>query len=196
MNVSFLNRLFTVVGTGLAAITAVLFICLQAMAAEGIHSHGQGSMQILQVENQWQFTLSLPLDDALGFEHAPETEEQKSQLQQFVSLAKTFTRFIEVEGNCSLQTATVHLPWSSHSDDEFISTHEQGHDEEHHENEHGHNDLEAVYRIDCQDSIDAIKVSLSDISPSLVSINTQWSTEKGQGMQVITSNEHTLFLGR
>lgn len=199
MNVNFLRNLFTLTVRGLGVMTVTLLMSHLVHAANGVHRHGQGSLQILQAENQWQLTLSLPLDDAFGFEHAPETNEQKSQVHHFASQAKSFTTFIEVQGTCSLKDAVVNLPWSFHEDSEHASEHEYDHDHDKkmkHEEAHAHEDVEAVYQIDCKEAIKSISVNLPTISPSLVSIDAQWATDTGQGMQIITPNNNTLVLRR
>lgn len=192
----FLKNLFTLTVRGLGAMTVTLLMSHLVQAADGVHRHGQGSLQILQAENQWQLTLSLPLDDAFGFEHAPATDEQKSHIRHFVAQAESFDTFIKVQGNCSLQGATVNLPWPFHADGEPPRHSENAHNERMHEEAHAHEDVEAVYQIDCKEAIKSISVNLPTISPSLVSIDAQWATEKGQGMQIITPNDNTLFLRR
>ena len=199
MNINFLRNLFTLTVRGLGVMTVTLLMSHLVQAADGVHRHGQGSLQILQAENQWQLTLSLPLDDAFGFEHAPETDEQTSHIRHFVTQAKSFVTFIEVQGTCSLKDAVVNLPWSFHEDSEHASEHE--HDQDHdkkmkHEDVHTHEDVEAVYQIDCKEAIKSISVNLPTISPSLVSIDAQWATDTGQGMQIITPNNNTLVLRR
>ena len=199
MNVNFLRNLFTLTVRALGTMTVTLLMSHLVQAADGVHRHGQGSLQILQAENQWQFTLSLPLDDAFGFEHAPETDEQKSYIRHFVTQAKSFVTFIKVQGSCSLKDAVVNLPWSFHEDSEHASEHEHEHEHDRkimHEEAHAHEDVEAVYQIDCKEAIKSISVNLPTISPSLVSIDAQWATENGQGMQVITAEDNTLFLQR
>ncbi|WP_375276375.1 ZrgA family zinc uptake protein [Alteromonas australica] len=196
MSVSFLIRTFTLGVAGLVTIAGAMLMIGSAQAAENEHRHGQGSLQILQAENQWQLTLSLPLDDAFGFEHAPETDEQKSHIRHFVVQAESFDTFIKMQGNCSLQGATVNLPWPFYADGEPPRHSENAHNERMHEEVHAHKDVEAVYQIGCEEAIESITVNVPAISPSLVSIDAQWATEKGQGMQIITPNDNTLFLRR
>ena len=196
MSVSFLIRTFTLGVAGLVTIAGAMLMIGSAQAAENEHRHGQGSLQILQAENQWQITLSLPLDDAFGFEHAPETDEQKSHIRHFVAQAESFDTFIKVQGNCSLQGATVNLPWPFHADGEPPRHSENAHNERMHEEVHAHKNVETVYQIGCEEAIESITVNVPAISPSLVSIDAQWATEKRQGMQIITPNDNTLFLRR
>lgn len=203
MKVNFLKGLFTLRGVSFAATIGSFLVSQSALAVEGVHRHGQGNLQILQVENQWQLTLSLPLDDAFGFEHAPETEQQKAKIRHFVSLATSFDAFFEVRGICSLQDVTVNLPGPFHEDTSPSHKHDEhdqeAHDDVHerqHEDVHGHKDVETIYQINCEEAIKSISVNLPSISPSLVSIDAQWATENGQGMQVITAKGNTLFLQR
>ena len=56
MSVSFLIRTFTLGVAGLVTIAGAMLMIGSAQAAENEHRHGQGSLQILQAENQWQIT--------------------------------------------------------------------------------------------------------------------------------------------
>ena len=56
-----------------------------AMAHEpGAHVHGVATLQVTQDQDTLSIDLDSPLDNLLGFEHAPRTDKQKQAVQQMI----------------------------------------------------------------------------------------------------------------
>ncbi len=71
-------------GLALAALTPLL--ALGAFAAEpGAHVHGAAVLRIVADGAQHEVTLESPLDNLLGFEHAPNTERQRASVREMAA---------------------------------------------------------------------------------------------------------------
>lgn len=137
------------------------------------HIHGQGQLLISQDEKQWHVQLSLPVADALGFEHEPETEEQQSALNLLARRLEQNAEIVELNGQCALTKAEHSLakqPENKHHD-----TH--GHDEK-----QQHQDIEVEYQFNCKAAVTRVTLRLFDVMPSVTVIQTQWVSDGGQGL--------------
>ncbi|WP_395338479.1 ZrgA family zinc uptake protein [Ningiella sp. W23] len=184
----------------IASLSALsLLVCHSASAQK--HVHGEGQLLIAQQQQDWQFEFVLPAADMLGFEHAPETEQQKETLNLVVEKVEGVRDIIQLPESCQLTSM-------SHSLDDFkpgeqISTsnhshskeHEHAHDDEHkhgdshdHDHNHGehaHMDIIITYQFSCEVSPEQMEVTLLSWADTLSKLNTQWIINDGQGASVL-----------
>ncbi|MDO6559937.1 ZrgA family zinc uptake protein [Paraglaciecola chathamensis] len=176
----------------------IMMSCCFSAAAQ-VHQHGQGQLFASQEKQDWHVQFILPAADVIGFEHAPESAEQKKALQ---ALAKRLTMndsVVRLSGKCTLIEAT-HSLFAEHKDSqEHAAEHEHHekdqHEEKHHatddhENHEGHakhTDVEVEYHFSCASSSEKLSVTLFEWLPTLNRIQAQWITDAGQGTATLTS---------
>lgn len=173
--------------------SAAVLLCLApfsaAYALADKHVHGHGQLLVAQDENNWQLQFSIPAADLLGFEHAPENDEQMQQVHQIEKQISEYSNVFSVDGNCQLVSQEIDFPHhethgSQHED-------EQHPDGEHHDAHH-HEDVTLAYQLSCGDDISEMTVTLFRIAPSLSALEVQWVNDKGQGMTDATPQSATV----
>ena len=189
-----------------AASSAVL-LCLApfsaAYALADKHVRGQGQLLVAQDESNWQLQFSIPAADLLGFEHAPESDEQMQQVHQIEKQISEYSNVFSVDGNCQLVSQEVDFPdHDSPEHDVGHETHglqhedEQHHDGEHHDEDHHdahhHEDVTLAYQLSCSDDISEMTITLFRLAPSLSALEVQWVNDKGQGMADATPQSATV----
>ncbi len=97
---------------------AACLVALSALAASAhssdnnAHVHGAASLHLVQDGNQVLIELSSPLDNVLGFEHAPRSAAQKQTVQKMTELfdrpASLFT--LTAAAQCSAKPARLTSP--------------------------------------------------------------------------------------
>lgn len=164
------------------ALTSLL-MCLSFSAplhAE-VHSHGQGQVLIAQQNNQWVIELILPAADVLGFEHAPETQQQKNTIKQFKALTKSPENFVSLQPSCELVSKDLTLPSEKHDEH-----HGHGHENKHEKESHGDVQLSIEYR--CLSQLEGITFPILKAYQSLATLSVEWITDNGQGATKVTSS--------
>lgn len=197
---------------------------LPALAEEhrqhGAHEHGVGILNIAQEGTGLQIELDSPAVNIVGFEHAPNGEEEHEALDsELVRLRDGAALFIlPVEAGCRLVSVDVKTPLAGHEggeahsvdahDDEHQAAHHEkgehrdGHDhagkegehEEGHEHEAAHADIDAAWRFICEhpDMLDGISVRLFDVFPRTQRLQVQYITEKQQGAASLDASQPEL----
>ena len=110
------------------------------------HVHGQVEVNIAQDGQELLVEVTAPGADVVGFEHAPETAEQKKVFEQAIAqLNKPEELFSFNNASCTLKFKSVaNTLEGDHDDHEGHDHAEHGHDdhEGHDHAEHGHDDHE------------------------------------------------------
>jgi len=100
------------------------------------HIHGVVELNIAQDGNDLLLEITAPGSDIVGFEHAPQTQEQTQALQQATSTLKKATSLFQINSgaNCELTESYVSQSLSSENNDH------SGHDDHNHSShdEHDH----------------------------------------------------------
>lgn len=146
-----------------------------------LHAHGQGQVLIAQQNNQWVIELILPAADILGFEHAPETQQQKEIIKQFTEFTQSPEKFVNLQANCEHVGLNLVLPSNEHD-----KHHEHSHEHKHEKENHGNVELSLEYR--CHSQIKGITFPILKTYKSLASLSVEWITENGQGATNVTSS--------
>ncbi|CAH6823403.1 Zinc-binding protein [Vibrio chagasii] len=104
--------------------------------SHGAHVHGQVEVNIAQDGQELLVEVTAPGADVVGFEHAPETAEQKKVFEQAIAqLNKPDELFSFNNANCTLKFKSVSNTLESDHDEH------EGHDHEGHDHaEHDHDD--------------------------------------------------------
>ena len=161
-----------------ALLTIICFIC---GAQAQVHEHGRGQAFVAQDNNLLVIELILPAADVLGFEHVPETTQQKETFSRFRDTMRTPENFIKLPSQCMFVSVKLSLP-SDNSEEHY---HHSDHDHGDKKESHGNVELSFEYR--CQSTIESITFPILETYQSLSSLSVEWITESGQGAQNITS---------
>lgn len=195
----------------ISAVTA--FVSLNANGQA--HVHGEGQLLVAQDDNKWRFEFVLPAADVLGFEHKPETAEQKAKVASLIASVEGYQNVLSLPKGCSLvetehslsdiyERASSNEEHHDEHDDEHHEEHRDGHHDddehhkeqhkEHHEKEGSHSDVNFAYILECANSIESVSITLFDLAPSLSALDVQWITQSAQGMKEINaSNPRLVF---
>jgi hypothetical protein len=193
------NRLLKVV-SGLS-----LFAAVSVAAAP--HTHGEGTLQVLQAGSDWQLVLQLPAADVLGFEHEPETTAERRQFEKAESSLSHFKDIFGIDAKCSVVDTTMESPWQEATEHESVDHEtdhhdadehdEHGHHEEHEEHEeHGkedkhatHSDFRVAYLLTCESPISKVEVTGFGLWPSVSMLRATWITQTNQQAFIIKASE-------
>ncbi|MBL4830580.1 MAG: DUF2796 domain-containing protein [Aliivibrio sp.] len=134
------------------------------------HQHGVVTINIAQDDHDLLLEITAPGSDVVGFEHPPESELQKKQLETAVQLLKQADQVFTLpeSAECSIEHVAVTHTLVEHQDEEdndHLNDTHHNHDEHAEHAEHAeHGEFSIEYHFHCK-QIDKIK-----------SLDTQWFT--------------------
>lgn len=188
-----------------------LFAAVSVNAAP--HTHGEGTLQVLQAGSDWQLVLQLPAADVLGFEHKPESASERRQFAKAESTLSRFKDIFSIDARCSVVDTTMESPWQEATEHESLDHEtdhhdadkhdEHGHHEEHEEHEeHGHHDeheegdkhamhsdFRVAYLLTCASPISQVEVNGFKLWPSVSMLRATWITQTNQQAFIIKASE-------
>ena len=153
------------------------------------HVHGVVELGVVVEDATVAVSLTAPLSDVVGFEHAPKSEEQETLIEKAATMlaaADAMFGFPE-SAQCELSSLDIDGPG-------YVTKHvaEEGdHDEDHHDHDHedhdGHDDHEehaeviATYEWTCGDvsAVDSLDLLFTKGFANIDSINVQILTSAG-----------------
>lgn len=172
-----------------------------AFAQEAAHEHGVARLDVAVDGGTLELALEGPGDGFVGFEHAPESAEDRAafaraeaQLKQGAALFA-----LPAAAGCKLAAAEVAPPAAEAAahhdegrhDDEGVQ-HDEDRDEgaHHDDEEHAHADWRASWRFDCATpaALDAIEVKLIAAFPQTRELRVQATTAAGQTGATLTAD--------
>ncbi len=184
----------------------LFFVGLESLKASetrqhGAHVHGVGQLNVALDENDLMFELTSPAANFVGFEHAPENEQQSHEVHRAIELLKEGkTLFVFTKkAQCNLHEA--------HVDSDMVQSHHEEHEAHHQDPEHAHpgkdhdedsvhSDFVAVYHFECNnpDSLKSIDVQLFTHFPGLEELEVQLLTPKVQTAVELTPKKSQISL--
>lgn len=179
----------------------------------GSHEHGAATVQLVIEDDVLQLQIETPAMNILGFEHAPNTAEQRSIVEQATALLNNPDNVVSLPAaaQCKMTLASIESSLSDH-DDEHEHEHEHEHDkaDDHHDEEHhdhdedhhddhdgeehahhdeaGHSDYDLDYQFKCGNiqALQQVDVKLFSHFPLLKELEVQYivPVEAGFGQGV------------
>lgn len=146
--------------------------------SHGAHVHGEVAVSIAAVDNELMISWRSPAGDVVGFEHAPENDEQREEIErQLAWLATADWVSFDGRSQCSLADA-------------------QAQSEQLQADRSGHNDIYVDLHWRCNESLSLRQVSLdiTDRFPALTTIRYEWVTESQAGSGSVESSLGTIRL--
>lgn len=120
----------------LAVLSASLPVSTMAQTERDLdsHVHGAASLNVAIVESSVFIELNTPWNNLVGFEHAPQTDEQRASVETALAQLNDPAQVLSFDGGgCTIDEVMVE---SSMSGDEHGDEHHDDHGDEHHD-EHG-----------------------------------------------------------
>ena len=160
--------------------------------ADVAHEHGVARLYVVSEGGALTVEFVSPLDNLVGFEHAPRTDAQRTALRAAEARLRDATNLLlpSAEAQCVLQEVALESPWLQVAGDER----DKGHDEDHgpspsHDHEHAavpadaHAEMVALYHYECAapHKLERLHTRLFDAFPRLHEVRAQSATAKGQG---------------
>lgn len=176
----------------LSTITACSLASLPAFAAEK-HVHGEAELFIVVVEQQIMIEMESPADNIVGFEHAPQTQEQKDRVASSLKTLNEYQHLVELttKAGCTQTEASVESPFDTHKKHD---DHHHGHN--HHHDESGHSAFFIRYTLNCQNtgSIEQLEVTAFKHFKGFEKITVNWVNNNQQGSQRTTPSSPAVSL--
>jgi hypothetical protein len=179
----------------IARLLARLLACATALLApvltqaEPAHEHGALTLALAVEGAGFTLDLESPLDNLIGFEHAPRSDAQRQAVRTLAQRLRSGALFVaNTEAGCSVRTvslASAALPAA------LLGERTQAPPEAGHE---GHADLDASLSYVCQhpQALRTLTVKLADAVPGIRRITVQLATPRGQSQQVLSGTQRQL----
>lgn len=185
--------------------TFFFFVGVTAAGAEetrhhGAHVHGVGKLNVALDGADLIFELTSPAANIVGFEHAPENEQQTQEIHEAIELLKEGEKLFVLtpKAKCSLHDVHVEsdLEKGHHHDEHEAHKHEDAHSEEAHDGGSVHSDFDVAYHFECDhpDSLKVIDVQLFSQFPGFEELEVQMLTPKGQTAVELTPKKFQITL--
>lgn len=183
----------------LAACAGALMSTAHAQHAHGAHEHGVAHLSVAIEGPELVIELSTPLDNLVGFEHAPATAAQRAALADAEArLGQGAELFVlPAAAGCGLAETVLESPSPLRAGKEQPAAHDHDHDHDHGADAlEGHADLIATYRFECARpaALDALRVELFQAFPRLRELRAVRAAEGGQGAAVLKPGAAVLLL--
>ncbi len=180
---------------------AALTLCALSFSAgaeerrqTGAHVHGQAELSMALDGEALQIELHSPLANLTGFEHSPETEEERAKLAAARQTLKDGAGLFLFEGGaCTFKEAAL----SDLSFEELggmEENHDAHHDEHHHDHEATHDkdshhaEIRATYAFTCAapESLTRIETRLFSLFPGFEKIEAVFLSADRQAAEILT----------
>ncbi len=191
---------------GLMVFTFLFFVGLAGVGVSetrqhGSHVHGVGKLNVALDGNDLILELRSPAANIVGFEHAPENEQQTQEVHEAIELLKEGEKLfaLTAKAQCSLHEAHVDNDMVKGHHEEH-EAHHQEHEDSHSEKDHAdgsdHSEFEATYHFECgdPDSLKAIDVRLFSHFPGFEELEVQLLTPKRQTAVELTPKKFQISL--
>lgn len=176
----------------------------------GAHVHGVVEFNIAQDANELLMEITAPGADVVGFEHAPQTDEQKHQLEAAVTQLQDANSIftLAASAGCKIEHKSVthtlgadsHKGHDHHDDHEHHDDH-KGHDHhEHHDDHEGHSsshgEFTVEYHFECSDiaKLDEINTNWFSHFPNTETIKVNVLTDTKQAAMQLPKGESKISL--
>jgi hypothetical protein len=172
------------------------------------HVHGVAHMNVAVEGDTVHIEFSSPTANIVGFEHHPETAEQKNAIEASIEKLKAGDKLFKLspKAQAKLEKSVVDTDIANGSHSESHAGHGDEHDkhhqdekmhgkEDHHADEHDrHSDFKTEYRFVCKrpEKLAHIEVMLFDIFPGIEQIEVQILTETTQTALELTVKKHKI----
>lgn len=154
-------------------------VALPGLALGAAHVHGVAKMDVSVDGARLAIAIEMPLDSAVGFEHVPKTDAQKTALDDAMRLLRNPAGLFVLppEAECAVDSVEVSEPFPG-------GRAKAG----------GHADFDADYIFRCARpaALNRLETTLFNRFPALKRIDVQRVTPSGQGKALLTGDRPVL----
>lgn len=175
-----------------------LLVAASAAAQPASHRHGVAELKVAVDGRTLVVDYEAPLDDLIGFEHAPRTTAQRRALADAQATLRDFGRLfvLPAVAGCTVREVTVASPWTD------AGAPPAAHDDHAHGHDHGadhdsaHGALRASYVLDCArpEQLRELRLAVFGAFPRTRRVDAEWVAPRGQGAAVLTPAQPALAL--
>lgn len=181
----------------------------QSLASETLdsHEHGSASLNIAIDDNVIAIQFESPAVNIVGFEHAPNNEEEQSLITEAKNKLANFDATFKLQGAPVCHVVQSSANWVTEHDEHDKSKEHDEHDKSEEHDEHDEHDEDGAiesehaeftveFKLQCNqvNKLDAIDVSLMALFPAISEIDAQVIYPGGQIKQELTINETLIKL--
>ena len=186
----------------------------------GTHVHGVATLTIAQDGEDFVVELDSPSINVVSFEHTPNTDAQRAELERALELLKDASNVVQLTraGACELEDMHVEsdqlaaMGYNRHGtknghghghddhghDDHGHDDHghdDHGHDDHGHDHDHAHSDFEVEYIFHCDQPsrVIGVYVPVFDHFPGFEAIDVQWIVNGQQGAARATAGSKSVL---
>lgn len=163
-----------------------LLVAASAAAQPASHRHGVAELKVAVDGRTLVVDYEAPLDDLIGFEHAPRTAAQRRALADAQATLRDFGRLfvLPAVAGCTVREVTVASPWTD------AGAPPAAHDD------HAHGALRASYVLDCArpEQLRELRLAVFGAFPRTRRVDAEWVAPRGQGAAVLTPAQPALAL--
>ena len=175
--------------------TAILLVLAFPLAtAAPVHEHGTATLEIAVDGNVLSINLESPLDNLVGFEHAPRDDKQRAALKKMEDTLRHPERLFKpaAEAGCVVRDVKVESPFAAGSQPD----HAHGGEAKHGGHAEAHAEAQASWTFQCArpQALRTLEVLLFDAFPGMKQIKAQKATPGGQGGATLTSKRRSIAL--
>ncbi|WGK81091.1 DUF2796 domain-containing protein [Vibrio aestuarianus] len=190
---------------GVAMSASSLMISTAALANEEFrqhdaHVHGHVEFNIAQDGQDLLIEITAPGADVVGFEHAPENDQQQQTLNKVLEQFNQPKAIFQLSSaaNCHLEQSDIThtLGVDEHHDHDHDHDHDHN-DEHHHDDQHStHGSFSVQYQYHCDDiaQLQQIDTQWFKLFPNTKSISANLLTDKAQSALELKENNTRISL--
>lgn len=176
------------------ALALALPVAAPAQHAHGAHQHGVAELTVVLEGRMLYLELISPLDNLVGFEHAPANETQRGALAdaERLLLDSEAVFALPSEAGCVIREVGIESPWRDSGRE-----HGRGQTRDHNRPARGdHEDMVASYGFECAhpEALRRLELRVFKHFPRLQRVRAEFATPRGQGGGVLTSGAAALAL--
>ena len=157
-------------------LSIALFFAVPALAQHAAHEHGVADLRVAAEGNTVVIEFDSPLDNLVGFEHAPRDDAQRMALRTAEKRLEDVAALFGLSpvAGCEVSEIQVDMPYPQ-ADHDHGGKGGHGHG-------HTHADMHAVYALECSDvaALDRLTVRLIENFPRISTLRVETATVAGQ----------------
>lgn len=171
----------------------VILIGSGAAFAQHAHEHGVARLEVALEGGKLSIGLESPLDNLVGFEHAPRNEKQRAALATMAEDLQRAERLFDLPAAAACKPVRAQ---STHPHAQSPAASTRSHDTQKSRPDDAHSELQASWEFECAkpEALTRIGVRLFDVFRGIRRIRAQTVTPRGQGMATLGAAKRELAL--
>lgn len=165
------------------AVAIALLLAEPAVHAQHAHVHGTAQLAVSVEGNMLQLDFDSPLENLIGFEHAPRNERERQAVQRMMNTLRRPEMLFVPTGaaRCVPENPQITMPFS-----DIDGTKASKPDD--------YADVEATFTFRCEtpSRLNDIEARLLDAFPGVKKVNVQLVTPRGQAAAILADRQRKL----